>query len=763
MKRACFRRSAIEDINILNSSSANYEKVFYHALCKYREEQLENYEGSLIGISASDYHHVPKQTIRRSSTRASFQKADQRRRSQYSIMSESVGSANHRRRQPSIAKTEESYDPFRSSRPQIPNPHADHALVTVLRGTSEASSQMQGSSRATSARIPALARVRGETTYSAPASSPPLPSNNGNQVHMLRKEQRERTASRSSLGSSYSQQASPSGIRKSLSYKRGVSFDHIRKRLPSDHIKSPKYQAILSPPTLQKRYQDDRKEQSEPRLPSSTLVESPRFGLTPTIQSRKEANKQNHVQEVSRETRNPRKSKTTSVYVKEEARKVSTELSKFCDEAFNRSSIASSVASIGAKNEDPRHECPATSTADPRRASGPGIGSSSNTLSRQAEKQSYSQRPLPKLPESTLRDSYSQEELLKARENLKYQAARAGLPPGSLDTVIAHLDRLMQPSTTRTYQDKHDRRIVSAPDPPLSPVKEESGRDSWLTTSSQTKTYRSNSRAVSEPWSRSPVKRGHSRGRAMNSQDDWLDWALVPALSIRKKSQQHSESSSQISQAHKFQENISGSAGYTEKSRSQFSLTDNTTNDLSKQAVAEERRSAAYGYLDASLEPIEEDDGNKENCNPRISKTISGEGRRKGWFRRNQSAPISQISDRPPTPPEKDLQLAHHVETRRDGKQSNRMSDLPSEFSQHSEPKKERAGAKELFFKLFSKKNAGGSRTSRELALASMSCSQLPYGVKLTSFLQKSILIPPPVSLRLATPRTRMWLELYRI
>ena len=710
-------------MSTLTSSRANYERVFYHALCKYREEQLENYEGPLIGISASDYHHVPKPAIRHSSTRASFQRADQRRRSQYSIMSENVGPTNHKRRQPSIAKTEESYDPFRSSRPQIPNAQADHALVTVLRGTSEASSRGQTSSRATPIRVPALARIRGETAYSVPGSSPPIVPNNVNQSHMLRREQRERTTSRSSLGSSHCQRPSP-GVRTSLSYKRGVSFDHVRKRLPSDHTKLSKAQPPLSPPTLKQRYQLDRKEHSEPKLPSSMSVESPRFDSAPMVQSRKEGNRQNRVQDPSCETKNPRKSKTTSVYVKEEARKVSTELSKFCDEAFNRSSIASSVLSVKTKHEDPRHEYPDTSTAYQRDVSGSATGGSSDASFRQAEKRSYSQRPLPKLPESMLRDSYSQEELVKARENLKRQAARAGLPPGSLDTVIAHLDRLMQPSTTRMHSDEHERRIASAPDPPLSPVKEESGRDSWLTTSSQTKTYRSNSRVISEPWSRSPVKRGHSRRRAINSQDDWLDWALVPALSIRKKNQQPSESSSQLSQEHKSQENTLGNTDYAEKSKSQYTLNEKATSDLSKHTVAEERRSAAYGCLNASLEPIEENDDNKENCKPRTSKTLSGEGKRKGWFRRNQSGPISQISDRPPTPPEKDIRLAQNVETKKEGKQSNRISDVPSETSQHSEPKKERAGAKELFFKLFSKKNAVGSGNSRELALASMLCSR---------------------------------------
>ena len=711
---------------MLTFSSANYEKVFYHALCKYREEQLENYEGPLMGISASDYHHGTRPTIRHSSTRASFQRVDQRRRSQYSIMSESVGSAHHhRRRQPSIAKTDESYDPFRSSRPQIPNPHADHALVTVLRGTSEASSRAQASSRATSARIPALARVRGQGAYSVPASSPPPQSSSLNQVHILRREQRERTTSRSSLGSSYCQRPSPSGIRSSLSYKRGVSFDHTRKRLTSDQMNCSRIQPTPSPPTLQQRYKIDRKEQSEPSLPPPTLVESPHSDCT-IIRSRKEANKQKHVQEVFRETKDPRKTKTTSVYVKEEARKVSTELSKYIDEAFNRSSIASSTASVKTRREDPKNEHQAIITSDRKNTSGSTVGTSSNKLSRQAEKQSYSQRPLPKLPELKVKASNSQEELVKTRENLKRQAAHAGLPPGSLDTVIAHLDRLMQPSTTRAHQDEHDRRIASAPDPyTLSPVREESGRDSWLTTSSPTKTYRSNSRTVCEPWARSPVKRGHSRGKARISPDDnWLDWALVPALEIHKKSQQPPESSDQMPRVQKSQENIPKSTDFTEKSVSQFTLNDGVTNSLSRHAAAEERRSAAYGYLDASLEIIEEDD-DKENYKPRTSKTLSGEGKKKGWFRRNQSAPISQISDRPPTPPEKDARLAQHVETKKEARQINRTSDIPSETSQHSEPKKERAGAKELFFKFFSKRNAESSRTSRELALASMSGSKL--------------------------------------
>ncbi|KMU91800.1 BR serine/threonine-protein kinase 1 [Coccidioides immitis H538.4] len=49
--------------NLLNDKP-NHEKLFYKALLKFREEQLENYEGPPLGYSSSDYHHISRPLFR---------------------------------------------------------------------------------------------------------------------------------------------------------------------------------------------------------------------------------------------------------------------------------------------------------------------------------------------------------------------------------------------------------------------------------------------------------------------------------------------------------------------------------------------------------------------------------------------------------------------------------------------------------------------------------------------------------------------------
>ena len=691
--------------------------MFYYSLLRFREEQLENYEGPQIELSASDYHHVQRPEVQRSATRASLQGPGHlRRRSQLSIQSDNLRrTSQNSRRQPSVAETERSYDPFRPSRRQIASARVDHAKITVLRGSSDASQSRRTPSNTASLRHPALARVQGEVVPVIPSSPPPFPSSYNGQRTYSRDDHYGRIQSRSSLASSHRQRTSPAGMRKSMSYKRGVSFNHTRKRSSSD-IPPPqpsRVQRVPAPLKLQHRGRNDLVQQSSPNLPSPYPVDSPQYGYSQVIRSRKDTPGLTQAQELA-----SRKSKTASNYWKEEARKVSIELSKFCDEAFNRSSLASSVQTAVTDSPDPEKESPAT-TASVQGASSMPYGGPRQMNDRDE----LLKRPLPKRPTPHLIDSYTQRELAKTRDRLRQRAAdpEAGLPPGSLDGVISQLDRLMEPSS------KVGRRVASAPDSlildqiSLSPVKEEDNRDSWITADSSPRKSTSAYRTVSEPirkllstQGRGGADRNGRDGRStIRIVDDDPNRPLSPIrpLVIRKRSEA-SIPSDQTIQVKKSQERFAGARLYTEKP--QLTFDDAVYGSQSRPTRREDRRSGGPSLLE--LGSIEEDD-HKENHNSRAAKTLSGESKTRGWFRRHRQAQASQESDRPPTPPMKHDWMLQEIEPKKDISSKKRASDVPSEESQRSETKKERTSAKGKFFKIFSRRDSRGSKGSGELRL----------------------------------------------
>ena len=142
-----------------------------------------------------------------------------------------------------------------------------------------------------------------------------------------------------------------------------------------------------------------------------------------------------------------RKPRVVSHYWKDEARKVSTELGKICEEAFNRSSVSSSSVSQGRPTESP---ATSVSTHDVPTAV---------RLNKELKN-----RPLPQPPPESL-GSYTLRELADTRRRLLEHCEDNGSDkiPAYLTSVIANLDRLieadhMQPETL-------DKRSASDPTP----------------------------------------------------------------------------------------------------------------------------------------------------------------------------------------------------------------------------------------------------------------------------------------------------------
>lgn len=469
--------------------------------------------------------------------------------------------------------------------------------------------------------------------------------------------------------------------RKSTSYKRNVSFVHNRKRSFSGrHPRLRSQEHHTSPFTLQERFfRDQSQSQSHAKIngvssisPSNnTMKETPLSEDIPVVRSRKSPVKEHAA----------KKPRVASHYWKDDARKVSVEMEKLCDDAFNRSPIASSIPTprteaTGNRFSQNTYSSPATSFSV--HEDQVPVSVTRHSKARQIEVD-YQNRPLP-LPPATDRQmdsehlgSYTQRELAKTRDLLKKRAAEATMSPGYLDEVIAHLDRLMQPSTVRLHEE--EQRAVSTPDP-------NSGIPRKDTFEQIMEKNNIGFRSASEPSKRQKTDHTQSTIRVVDSSDGLKPISPVKPLTIRKKSESSTPSV--------------GSPRQIIPTERLF-----TTEELYSRQV-EERRSAGLALLEnPSLEPIDEDE-DKENFDPATRRTNFREPKKRNWFRRHQPVQRSRDNDMGPPIPVKDqqqpLSYLHPLEQ----KSRNRASDVPSEESQTSEYRK--GSGKAGFFKIFSSK-----------------------------------------------------------
>ena len=306
-------------ISRLMDDEPNHEKLFYGSLLKFRDDQLENYPGDLIQASASDYHHVvkpvPKQVKRVANGRGL---SHTRRPSQFSIVSDDGGKRESYYKKPATSAskaTQSTYDPYRSSKTPIVGGSRDGPTIVLRRG-----SDARSNNHAASLRHPALNRL-----HSEPPAVPEIPVEAIERLAPQKRGSYSTTTSRSSLASSRR-----AGMRKSVSYKRNVSFQHRRQPSTITSTSKPPLngQARMASqnaapserPRTRSSDQSFSESQSSPNMPTPRSV----------VQPRKPAS-----------DLDMRKARVTSHYWKDESRMVSQELGKICEEAFNRSSISS--------------------------------------------------------------------------------------------------------------------------------------------------------------------------------------------------------------------------------------------------------------------------------------------------------------------------------------------------------------------------------------------------------------------------------------
>lgn len=326
-----------ELIRRLMNDEPNHEKLFYWALIKFRDDQLENYPGDPLHYSTSDYHHVTKPAPK-PSKKSGAARGHARRTSQFSIVSDDNKKREGYYKHSATAAsktTQSSYDPFRASRTPLAENSYISATVMRRRPITNVGRSM---SSAGSLRRAASGRY--------PDDVPVLPTFTSEELEKLVQKKRASYSTATSRSSLSSMRRRP-GIRKSMSYKRGISFQHSRRPGSTGDANRRLFYETGPIDRLPTRSTIDpiseTHSQSTPSLPSPSQAYRPRKSTSDA---------------------NVKASRVASHYWKDDTRKISAELGKICEEAFNRSSVStaseaspiqpvqSSITSVSAHNHN---------------------------------------------------------------------------------------------------------------------------------------------------------------------------------------------------------------------------------------------------------------------------------------------------------------------------------------------------------------------------------------------------------------------------
>ncbi|EKD14605.1 uncharacterized protein L3040_000129 [Drepanopeziza brunnea f. sp. 'multigermtubi'] len=282
-------------VDALLSDKPNEQKMFYSLLLKHRQTESENYNPAL-NYSTSDYHHVKPLALTKAYSTCQFppqtQNGHVREGSKFTVIS-------------NAAETEQSYDPFKASRPQHLTHRNDPAKITIHRAAEEYSWQEEPS-----------VLNRGDSALRPPPRT---------------------YASRSSLSSTRSRSSSGQ-VR--AGYKRGVSFNQIHKRVSGARRNS----SAPNPPTgLNGRHSNHTEvtdDEGDFLSPVNNTAASTKY-----IRSRK-------AESIAAQPLRPAiKPGQASEIFSEDVRQHSSSLAKDCDEAFNWGPSTSGNANKKTKNK----------------------------------------------------------------------------------------------------------------------------------------------------------------------------------------------------------------------------------------------------------------------------------------------------------------------------------------------------------------------------------------------------------------------------
>lgn len=390
--------------------------MFYNALVKFRDEQLENYQGQPLEYSASDYHHIsrPGGKVRRN-------RSSSKRRSHIGVVRDL-----HRRmsanQDPKSCASVESYDPYRSPKNRGVASEARFAQITIHKATTP---EVPEECEVTPVVQPPPSIAEEEEPEADDATDSPFT------VLQKRKHKPSSMKSFHSTKMPHSSSRCRGMSTRSTSYRRNVSFHHARNRSHGSN-KPKRRKTSLSKQTDLKRSPSAASLQmladgidvplisSSPPLPAQPTV------VRPSGVKTKSLCRDGKILELD-------------LNWKEDARKVSHELSQICEEAFN----GSSITTIRTTSTATGYETPATpgSVADQDRNAVVAPKPSSETLKA--------------APQDAVR-SYSVQELTETRQKLvEHSKGRTDNIPAYLSGVIGHLDRLIEDHQMQECSQRH--------------------------------------------------------------------------------------------------------------------------------------------------------------------------------------------------------------------------------------------------------------------------------------------------------------------
>lgn len=332
--------------------------------------------------------------------------------------------------------SEASYDPFRASKqPILPNRNG-HPNAIVRRRDSNGSRNLRpgtamGHRTGSTLRVQALRNSNRGSAVSRSSSKHTTPSQRSAYA---------RSVSRSSVASSHWPSSPPVIARSGGIGRRGVSFSHLHRRGSAATASTADTGAV---PSTSKR-SSDRGRESIGSYGSS--IRSKIKQRSPSLRTKSRASTSAPVPRLR-----VRRPDSPSNYIQSEARKVSTELGKAMEEAFNRSSMSSSMRTTMTDSYRDatfsNYDTPPTSFSN--RDSGGSTVATPNT------KGILASRPLPPIPKETP-NTYVHRKLRETREDIARRLHEDDNTAEHFTEVLENLDRLLVPAG-------NTKRVISAP------------------------------------------------------------------------------------------------------------------------------------------------------------------------------------------------------------------------------------------------------------------------------------------------------------
>jgi serine/threonine-protein kinase HSL1 (negative regulator of Swe1 kinase) len=288
------------------------------------------------------------------------------------------------------AETEMSYDPFKASRPQHLNGFRNSTVkITIHRNREDP----QGGEDADENTLGNASRQTSRAGSIQRGLVPP-----------------KGYASRSSLASSTRSGNSGAHVRPSVGRKRGVSFSHLRKASFTSQINT----STDAAHGRHSKYTEVTDDGGSVLRAVRDTSASARY-----IRSRKAQSAASQPILMAK-----RPGRTSQTWI-EDVQQLSSSLAKDCDEAFNHHSVISNGDKSSKQDPTPVEI--------------------SNSNRPKATHVSLESRPLPTPPART---ESVKNELLEARKLAELRKKSGGNePPGYLDRMVSHIDRLIQPGS----------------------------------------------------------------------------------------------------------------------------------------------------------------------------------------------------------------------------------------------------------------------------------------------------------------------------